>query len=485
MAKDREGVFHPRKGKPSGTGKAKASELQVDIKHIEENFSLEDKYIEGVTNGVEDIAANVRVRHPNRNVDKGEFQHIKRDNTPNKTLGDTEAYEETQIEELPSLLTKEVFSSLANYTSACCISIYIPIDNKQMSDTENDQVSITTFKNLLQKSESLMKSRGIGQEAIDRILKPGYDSITNQQFWNQLTNGLAVFIADGFFKYSNMPVLPTEEVFINSSFFVSPLIPIMASKQHFFLLVLSKKKAKLFKGDSFGMEYITSPEMPEGVDDVVHFENKDDEKLMRTGGGGEGGANFHGMGGGKPDEKTHVGIYLQEVDTTIWKEILHNENAPLLLAGVEYLIPIYKEVSKYKNIWPDAITGNHVNDDTNLLYSAAMEKIKPYFEERTVKALASFGNHSASTLTSTNPADVIPAAYYAKVAHLFVQMNEHIWGSFDEQNNELVIHQSQQQDDECLVDKSIAKVILNGGEVHILDKEQMPEGSKLAALMRY
>jgi hypothetical protein len=35
------------------------------------------------------------------------------------------------------------------------------------------------------------------------------------------------------------------------------------------------------------------------------------------------------------------------------------------------------------------------------------------------------------------------------------------------------------------MDKAIIKTLLNGGEVFIVEKDQMPANSKLAALMRY
>jgi hypothetical protein len=234
------------------------------------------------------------------------------------------------------------------------------------------------------------------------------------------------------------------------------------------------------------MAYLPIPEMPNGVDDVVHLEEKQDESLFRTDTSGAGqGANFHGIGSGKPDDKTNIALYFDEVDETAMKAVLNKENAPLLLAGVEYLIPIYKSVAGYKNIWDKALTGSYEHQDGNSIYRDAMEVMEPYFKQRSQKALDMYANNSATALTSSIAADVIPAAFYRKVWHLFVEKDQHIWGSFDEMNNELTIHETQQEGDECLIDKAILKTVLNGGEVHVLEKERMPADSKIAALMRY
>jgi hypothetical protein len=295
-----------------------------------------------------------------------------------------------------------------------------------------------------------------------------------------------VFISDDMFRYLKMPYQPKEEMLVNSSFYITPLLPLAAKGDYFYLLVLSKKQAKFYRADAFGMNEIKVNELPNGVDDVVHFEEKDDQKLWRTGSsGGGGGANYHGIGAGKPDDKENLAMYFDEVDETLWKEVLNRENAPLLLAGVEYLIPIYKSVAQYRNIWNDAITGNHEYDDLNSLYRLARKKMEPYFEERHQKALEMYGNHSATGLTSFLPEEVIPAAHYKRVWHLFVQEDTHVWGTFDEMKNQLTLHETQQEGDEDLTDKAIAKTILSGGEVHRLPKDRMPSGSSLAALMRY
>jgi hypothetical protein len=491
MAKDREGRYHPPKGKPSSIGKPKAAELHVHhIDHIEKDFEITDRYTKGETEEA------YQLRHPNRDIHKARVEKSgaasKTGNTENKVKAEEtfEAKENDEealppsVEELPGTLSKKIFEELASFSASCCISIYLP--THKAGAEVNEQMDALAFKNILQKVSGVLQDQQMPADEIEKILEPAHALLRNENFWRKLSNGLAVFIADGFFKFIKMPIAPKEDVLINSSFYIGQLIPLLANKAHFYLLVISKKQAKLFYADAFGMQYLNIPEMPNGVDDVVHLEEKDDQKLWRTGSSGDGGgANYHGIGAGKPDDKANLALYLQEVDNTTWKAVLHNENVPLLLAGVEYLIPIYRQVAKYKSIWNEALTGSHEHDDTNTLFQQALGKMQPYFQERTHKALDSYGDQSASALTSSVPDDVIPAAYYGKVAHLFIQEGEHLWGKFNEQTDTLVLHETEEPNDDCLLDKASIKTILNGGEVHILPKEKMPADSKVAALMRY
>lgn len=485
MGKDREGKFHPRKGKPSNTVRMDSAGLKpVRSDSYEENFEIAEKY----TVGEEEPAPNLHVRHRNRNVDKKEERQQERSDTKN-TKEKREKYTEVEIkapaEEILLPFTKDKFTELAGVQSSCCISFFLPTHAAGVE--VNELVDSTVFKTALQHVNTMLKKKNMDEMTIAKMLKPGYDLLRDDLFWRNMSAGLAVFISKGMFKYLKMPIAPKEELLINTSFYVSPLLPLVSNTDYFYLLVLSKKQAKFYRADAFGMQRIPVDELPNGVDDVVHFEEKDDQKLWRTGSsGGGGGANYHGIGGGKPDEKENLAMYFDEVDETLWKALLNKENVPLLLAGVDYLIPIYKSVAKYKPIWDDAITSGgieHLNE--NSLYGLAKKKMERYFDERHVKALAVYGNHSATDLTSSIPSEVIAAAHYKRVWHLFLQEDAHLWGNFDEMNNKLVVHETRQEGDEDLIDKTIAKTIMNAGEVHRLPKDRMPADSSIAALMRY
>lgn len=485
MGKDREGKFHPRKGKPSGSGTEESTGLDTPVTgSIDQYIDLADKY----TEGADEMPANVKVRHPNRNVNKGDEKKgekpVNKSSYKSKNENHDDDKTSVRAEELPGILTKELFTDLAAYSSDHCISVYMPTHTAGVEVNENaDNIA---FKTALQNTASELKQRGLDQAGIEKILEPGYELLRNDMFWRNLNRGLAVFMSEGFFKYVKMPDTPRDEMLINSTFMLKPLVNAMTVKEYFYLLVISKKQAKFFKADAFGITQIELAELPNGVTDVVHFEEKDDQKLFRSESGLAGkGAAFHGHGAGKPDEKEHLAIYLEEVDETLWEEVLGRENVPLLLAGVEYLLPIYRSVSHYNNIWPEVMKGSHEHDDLNSLYQQARTIMEPYFRERTKKALEMYGNQSATALTSSIPSDVIPAAHYSRIGHLFVRKDEHLWGTFNEMENILNLHDEKEEGDECLVDKAVIKTILNGGDVHFISKEDMPADSPVAALMRY
>ena len=69
MGKDQNGTFHPGKGKPSGANKEEGLGVApTPPEKMEGYLEITDKY----TNGEEELAEGVHVRHPNRNTSKDE-----------------------------------------------------------------------------------------------------------------------------------------------------------------------------------------------------------------------------------------------------------------------------------------------------------------------------------------------------------------------------------------------------------------------------
>ncbi len=482
MGKDREGVFHPKKGKPSDSrDEGLGLRPTMSPEQLEQDLEMTDKY----TRGDDQLAENVRVKHVNRNTNKKrDLPKNPTDNPSDKAVNETfrEDLTSTKPEELPAVLTKETLAELAAFEGSPCITIYIP--THQSGVQVNEQHDVITFKNNLQEAEKVLKSRNFPEPTIKKCLQPAYELLSDDEFWKEQSEGLALFISDGYFKFVRLSFRCEEEVIVNSSFHLANLVQAMSRDEYFYFLVISKKQAKFYRVDSSGMERIEIDDLPNGVDDVVHFEEKDDQKLTRM--GGTSGASFHGHGGGRPDEKTNIGLYLEEVDDTLWDAVLHDETVPLLVAGIEYMIPIYRSVSDYKYVWPEAVVrGALEHEDETLLYQLAMEKMQPYFNRKYDDAKTDYFNKSATALTSDVHSVIIPAAYYGRVQTLFVARNAHFWGSFNEQDNQLTVNAEQGPNDECLVNKAIVKTILNGGNVFLVDPEQVPENAVMAAVLRY
>jgi hypothetical protein len=456
MGTDFEGRFHRTKGNPH------------------RDFEIHERY----TTDPDIPRDDVYQRHPNRNINKGETVRVE----PKKEFtGDD--ISKTKPEELVGIIPKELFTYLSTYRSGICVSIIMSTHKAGVE--VNQHVDQKAFKTALLQVEKILVQRNTDPSLIKKVLRPGYGLVNDEAAWLNMHNGLAVYIAGDFMKFLRLPGTVNQEVVVNGSFSVMQLVPFMVRPEYFYLLDLNKRNCRFFRADYFGIEYIPVEEMPNAVDDVVHFENKDDQKLFRLSSNGAKAANYHGIGSGKPDDKENIALYLEEVDDTLWQTHLHATNVPLLLAGLEYQVPIYRSVSKYNNIWPEALIGNHQFDEPETIYKKAMQVMKPYFDQRMKHALEEFGNKSATNLASTKNAEIIPAAHYSRISHLFVQKDAHVWGTFNEENGELRLTETEKENTENLADRAVAKTIETGGSVFILDKQEMPGTGVMAAVFRY
>lgn len=386
------------------------------------------------------------------------------------------------------IVTKEEFTELATHEAATCVSVYLPTHSSGVE--VNEKHDVITFKTNLQKARQELENRGMDQASIEKVLKKGFELLNNEDFWKNQSEGLAVFLSETTIKIVKLPVKFKEELIVNTSFFLTPLIPFMKARKPYYLLVLSKHDARFYEGDAYGLKEKVVEGLPNGMDDVIRYEEKSGKQLMRRAGASAGpsateGANFHGHGAGLADDDSYLEQYLKEVDQTLWKEVLATQNYPLVIAAVDYVLATYKQISKYKYIWKENLTGNFEYEDKNALFEKVKAKLESYFKEDTRKALLNYYNNSATGLTSSIPEDVIPASFYGQISDLFVLKDAHIWGLFDEMENKLVVHDGKQNDDECLINKAIIKTIQNGGDVHLLPKEKMPADSKIAGFYRF
>jgi hypothetical protein len=486
MGKDREGKFHTRKGRPSGKGTSKGFDGHEDAAEIEQQLQMEEQLNVGET-GTPDT-----MRHPNRNTNKGSSGRLSV-NTRRKpakatrtlTSDNTNRPEQTAAiqEGMTTAMSRETFNQLDATPGTHFFSFYMPTHQSGLE--VNEQHDRIAFKTAVQRMAAHLEQEE-QSAAREMLLSTSGDIVSNDRFWRSQGKGLAVLLTENFVRLIKLPFSPGQIAISNRRFYLSPLLPLIMNREYFYILLLSKKQAKVFRADRYSISPVTVSELPDGIEDVVHFENKDNEGLFRTGSsGGGGGANFHGLGESGPDHKENIAMYLKEVDKTLHQYLLGQESVPLLLAGVDYLLSIYRKVSVYGHISDEQIEGSAEYKDLFTLHDEAMTRMKGYFEESKRDAIESYGVKSDTSRVSTQAAEIIPAAHFSRVSKLFVREGAQIWGRFDEADSRLLIHSVQEPGDDSLIDRAIVKTIANGGDAYVLPENEMPGLADMAAVMRF
>jgi len=366
-------------------------------------------------------------------------------------------------------VSREDLAELAKIDIPYSVSIFIPTHAYGVEVNKNQDHSL--FKNKLQEASHTLESDGMHKDAISSLLKPGHDLLDDEAFWKSQEKGLAVFMSDGFFKFYKTDQPLVDEVYIDKHFYLTPLVQTVTRNSPFYVLEISRHTSKLFKGDMHALEPVEIPELPKGMHEGRHAAGE--------------GTHLHGNQNGQAGENEYLAQYFKEIDKTLWGKVLNNETAPLVLAGVEYEVAAYRNISEYRHLVSDFVRGNAEHTNLRKLHDESLAVLAPHFDELETKALENYFNGTAAGLTSTIVEDIVPAAFYAKVSTLFARQGFHLWGKFDMNENKLDVHAEKQPYDSCLVNMSVIQTLVNGGDVFVLEDEKIPEESPMAALMRY
>jgi hypothetical protein len=232
---------------------------------------------------------------------------------------------------------------------------------------------------------------------------------------------------------------------------------------------------------------IDLPELSGGLQEVLNYDDSGKELQFHTGtaaGGGQRSAMYHGHGVGVDDAKDEIVQYFRKVDEIAWK-ILRNETAPLVLAGVDYLLPLYGSVCRYNNLANEGIEGNPEGLSRSSLHTEAWKIVQPYFTKSQEEAAARFQQHIGTGLASADLREIVPAAVQGRVDTLFVATGLQRWGTFDPAENRVEFQDEATAGCEDLLNTIAVETLFNGGLVYAVDPVQVPAEGPAAALFRF
>lgn len=388
------------------------------------------------------------------------------------------------------LITREEIKALLDQPPQNSVSIYMPI-HPAGPEVRQDPVR---FKNLVKEAEERLIDAGLEQNQAMELLAKAHQ-LDNQNFWDQLgEQGLAIFISKDIFRYYAFPVDFKELVVVTDRFHIKPLLPILNGNGRFYILTLSQKDVKFFEGTHYSVKEVEVENLPKSLDQALNYDDtaKEGQFRMATSKGGTSNSfsqpgAFHGQG--SPDRDKHQEDILQFfgiINDTL-HEKLRNQQAPLVLAGVEYLMPLYREANTYKHLMAEGITGNVKIESAKELHEQAWSIVEPYFQKSQHEVLDRFNELFGSNtgMASNDIKEIVSAAYYQRVDSLVVTVGQQQWGLFDPTSETVYLHSEQETGDEDLLDFAAAHTLLNGGTVYAVSPEQVPYSTPVVAIFRY
>ena len=385
------------------------------------------------------------------------------------------------------ILTRAELKQLMSNKQEWCVSIYMST-HRTGPETQQDPIRL---KNLLKEAENQLSSRGVSTRDVQEILEPASNLLQDLDFWQHQSDGLAIFLSTNGVRRYRLPLNFEEFVAVEDHFYVKPLMPLFTGDGQFYILALSKNDIRLMNGTHYNVSEVDIGQLVGNLDEAIPSDNHQVNIQHHTSGstgsasGGQS-ATFHGHGGGDGSDKDDLLRYFHLVDDAL-TEFLQGDEVPLVLAGVEYLLPIYKEANTYLNLVDSVITGNPDLLSVEELHKGAWEILGPVFQEAQDGAIAHYKQLAgqASEQVADTLEKIIPAAMNGRVEVLFVSAGMQQWGVFKPATNKIELHDQKESGDEHLVDLAVVQTYLKGGTVYVVEPEKVPSGTHAAAVLRY
>ncbi len=383
------------------------------------------------------------------------------------------------------ILNPTALKSLIAQQGKWCVSLYMPT-HRAGREQQQDPIRL---KNLLAQAETKLLANGLRRPEIQKLMQPAEELLWNKDFWQHPGDGLAIFLTNDSHKIYRLPVQFKEQLSTGTSFHFKPLLPCLGRGIKFYVLALSLNNIRLFEGNADTISEIQL-NFPTSMEEALWTDDPEKHLNMHSGsistGEGKGGAGiFHGHNPAD-DEKKNILRFFQSVNDGL-NDLQEEKNIPMVLAGVEYLLPIFREASSHQNLLEDVIEGNPDRENLTELHEKAWKIIRPLFEESQKKAFEKFEqlNGQKSDLATSDLQEAVKAAVIGQVETIFVPLESQKWGRYDAANHKVTLRDKPEPQDEDLFDFAATQTLLNSGQVFAVPPEQMPGGGEVAAILRY
>jgi hypothetical protein len=343
------------------------------------------------------------------------------------------------------------------------------------------------FKNLVGEAREQLEVQGLRSQKIHKLLNPALRLLKNSNFWQRQSDGLAVFLSGEKFIHYRVPYGFTELVVVHSRFHIKPLLALLKGDGRFYILAISQKNVRLLQGSQFSVSEVDLGDVPQSLHEALGYDNLEKHLQFHTGTTSQPGkrrAMYHGHGAGKDDMKTRILRYFQVVNKGLY-EFIGSEDTPLVLAGVDYIVSLYREANTYSHLMEDDIRGNPDDWSDAELHKRSWSIVRPIFLRFQKEAREEYERQMAKDRASDRLEAIVPAAYRGRVAVLFMPLGIQKWGVYKPRKNEILLQEEARATNQDLLDFAAAQTLINGGRVYVLDPEKMPNNTSIAAIFRY
>jgi hypothetical protein len=380
-----------------------------------------------------------------------------------------------------TVMTMNDLRQLAAINEGPSLSSYLLMHRTRPASDENPR----RFKAMLRQAENLLAHTSLPPANRRELLAPCHSLLEDRFFWEHQDQGLALFVAPQHFQYFRLPYAPEETTLVLHRFYLKPLLPLVTGDGRYYLLALSQKSVRLFEGSRSELRRLTVPNLPGSLAETfpdTDFENQ--LQLHTATAGGSRSVVYHGGGEGRDDLKKRLLEFFRRVDHAL-QPLLRDHPAPLLLAAVDYYLPIYHEATRNPQLLSKGLSGSPEHLAETELHQRAWQIVEPHIRATEQHAVERARELAGTDRASTDPVHIASAAREGRVDTLIAGRSRQQWAAIDEARARFELHADPRPGDEDLIDYATVQTLLHRGQVYVIDPDQIPQLAPAIAIFRY
>lgn len=348
-----------------------------------------------------------------------------------------------------------------------CASIYLPT-TPLTHDAQGDRIAL---ENAVREVATAALAEGADKRRVAALEELLLDLVDDDEFWRFQAHGLAVLATPERVRTWRLPNRLARIVERSDRFHLKPMFRALTFPYEAFVLALSANGARLLEVPrDLPPAEVRVDGMPEDAQEATR--RKSIHRRSHSG-------RMHGDEG----KKVFLEIYARQVDAAV-RAFMAGRELPLILAATAPLDSIYRSVASTPQLVAETIrTSPETASDQELALAARGVLDRVYADEiRAFHAL--FATRTGQHRATTDIATAAKAATMGAVDRLMVDIDEVVPGTVDEETGAVTFGEPS-GGTYGVVDEIAGRVLLTGGRVLGVRREDIPGRASLAAILRY
>lgn len=368
---------------------------------------------------------------------------------------------------LPVLPTTTDLHDLTDHRDDASLTIYLP-SSPQPHESERIRLQL---KSTVAEAAKRLVATGVAPERVRSVIEPLEALDGDHDFWVQQARSLAIFAAPNVLRTFHLANAVKQSLSVSDRFEVGALLRSVSFPHAAFVVTVTERGPRLYSVNATQPTHELPLEgLPADLHTVLETTAIEDDR-SRVG--------ARGATGDRIERQRYCRIIQKSV--LAWIE---GSDRPLILAANRELEPAYRAVNSYPGLADQGITVNPDSLSVAELTERARAILDDLYRAQLAEWAERFEEQRGRDRATADLGHIARAATAGAVEELVFDMDARINGWIDHAG---VLRLDDEDPDATVrvLDEIAARVLKSSGTVYAVRAEDLPNGSAVAAILRY